>query len=436
MISFVGAVWRSFQRNHRRFHVLLLSIFLVTFTVTVILGVVVGLHDTVRQKASRYFAGDLVVNGHTGDGLSRIEDVEIIEEAVNRLSDDGYSIEAISKRSTFFANSNIELYFSGFTARQRRLVGVEWDLEKPILSTFDFTVGGVPTVNDENAILISTTTAEQLGATVGDNITISVFARITGRINTGEYVISGIFAETSFFGFTAYLHRSALNRLKDLPDDTIDEIGVYLSRNVNERVAAERLTQYLMERGLSTYGPVFVRRDYNEVGHIPRDVRHYGVATLGAQLAEITDLLGAITIIAGGIMSLFLGLVVVGIGNTWTMVVWERTKEIGTMRAMGMQRIRTIAFFLLESAFLGFLGVVTGTVFGAIVLGVTHRFFYFAPNAFTTLFFSQGRLPWRLPIWGVGLIIFLAVVSSVLGAVRAAIRAGHVHPVEAMRQER
>ena len=60
-------------------------------------------------------------------------------------------------------------------------------------------------------------------------------------------------------------------------------------------------------------------------------------------------------------------IITVGIVNTMNMAVFERTGEIGMMRAMGMTNREIILNFIFESGAMGFLGGVLGLVLGAIV---------------------------------------------------------------------
>ena len=197
---------------------------------------------------------------------------------------------------------------------------------------------------------------------------------------------------------------------------------------------AKSFTDKLKHAGLSTFPVLTDRDEYNRAASAPREGRQYGVVTLGAQLAEITELLTAMSAIAGVLIALFLGIVVVGVRNTWTMVVWERTREIGTLRALGMQRSSAIVLFLLEALFLGLTGVLLGTVVGVTLLSSISLLVEFPSNAATTLFLTQGRLTWRLPGWAIWSTAILAVGASVVGALHAAIRAGRVEPAEALRR--
>ena len=55
-----------------------------------------------------------------------------------------------------------------------------------------------------------------------------------------------------------------------------------------------------------------------------------------------------------------MAVVVIGILNTLAIAVRERTREIGTLRAIGMQRRKVLWLFLLETALLGLAGAASG----------------------------------------------------------------------------
>jgi putative ABC transport system permease protein len=66
------------------------------------------------------------------------------------------------------------------------------------------------------------------------------------------------------------------------------------------------------------------------------------------------------------IMDLVMALIVAaGVMNTALMAVFERTREIGTLRAVGARRSRILGIFLLEALLLGATGAAGGGLFGA-----------------------------------------------------------------------
>jgi ABC-type lipoprotein release transport system permease subunit len=435
MKGLIFAAWRNFTRNLKRYRVLLIALVLITAVLLVLLGVVLGLRDGLYQKASRYFSGNIVVLGYIGDGDSVIEEPEKVVEAVHALEERGFSLSTYSRRSSYYDRKNIELFFSGYYINQRRMVGVEWELEEPVLKGFDFFSGGVPAAKDESAILISTATAEKLNIDVGDELLVSIESN-RGRTNTAELIVAGIFSESSFFGYQIYVHRKALNRLREVPEDLINEIGVYLDDPLRTEIPAARALVEELEKSLPTFGVIKTRNEYSEQSRKDHGKRSYGVVSVGAQLAEIDDLLNAMTMIAGLVILMFLCIVVVGVGNTFSMIVWERTREIGTLRALGMQRERAILTFLAEAAFLGLGSVVLGILLGTAVLELVHQALRFPANLVSTLFLTQGRLDWLMPPWAVASISLLVIGACVLGSLRAALKAGQLSPVEALSHQK
>ncbi|MCD6397963.1 MAG: ABC transporter permease [Spirochaetaceae bacterium] len=433
MIVIIFTSMRNFVRNLKHYRVLIMALILIVAVLTIVLAVVLGMRTALYNKASRYFAGNIVVMGYNGSGTSIIEQPAVIEEAAQKLESYGVSVRCFSRRSIYYDLNNIELFFSGYYIKQRRMVGVEWDLERPVLRDFYFTEGSIPAKDDEKAVLISTASADQLRISVGDKLLVSIRSDL-GHINTTELIVRGIFSESSFFGYQTYLHRKTLNRLREAPVDRVNEMGVYLDNPIRDEKRASLLLAGELERVLPVFNIMQTRQQYESQASKQRDRREYGIVSVSAQLQEIEDLLGAITIIAGVVILMFLGIVVVGVSNTFTMIVWERTREIGTLRALGMQRSRAVISFLIESVFLGLSGVLLGMSLGIGLLEFVQYKVSFPPNMVSSLFLTQGRLSWFLPVWGILLIMVLMVGASILGSIQASLRAGHLSPAEALRR--
>ena len=434
MIGLLSLAWRSFARNLRRYRVLLTALTLAVGVLVFVLGAAVGMRDALRAKAGRYFAGDVVVLGFAGDGRSLMERIDAVERAVATTAQT-VPVLGFSRRSTYYDPFNTQLFHAGYYIRQRRVVGVEWDLERPVLETFDFLSGGVPAADETHAALISATAAEQLSLRVGDEMIVSIVSD-RGRANTAGVVVRGIFAESSFFGFTTYIERRTLNTLREAHPDTVNEVGLYLQRAIGDEArAAATLTAALEAEGLPSFGVLAERAAYEAASGTPWPERTYGAVTLQAQLDEINELLGALAIIAVVIVVFFLIIVAVGVSNTYSMIVFERTREIGTLRALGLQRGRATALFLIEALYLGAGGVMIGATAGIAALAAVQHWGDFGTQTWATLFLVRSRLHWHVPLAALGGIAALAVLSSLVGCLRAAVRAGRVHPAEALRQE-
>ena len=60
----------------------------------------------------------------------------------------------------------------------------------------------------------------------------------------------------------------------------------------------------------------------------------------------------------------------IGIANTMMMSIYERTKEIGVMKVIGCSLKNIRQLFLLEAAFIGFVGGIAGNILSLILSGV------------------------------------------------------------------
>lgn len=114
----------------------------------------------------------------------------------------------------------------------------------------------------------------------------------------------------------------------------------------------------------------------------------------------------------------------VGMLNTMAMAVFERTREIGTLRALGWKRRRVVWLVLGEALALGTLGAVLGVALGFLGL----QALALAPT-------SRGFVTSELPPGTVWVGAAVALVLSLFGGLLPAIRASRLDPTEALRHE-
>jgi len=121
-------------------------------------------------------------------------------------------------------------------------------------------------------------------------------------------------------------------------------------------------------------------------------------------------------------LALFIG--ILGIANTMVMSVFERTQEIGILRAIGWKRGKILALIELEAGTLGLGGGFLGIALGWCTL----RILAALPQ---TASFVSASLPWPLLLEALG----IAVLAGLLAGAIPAWRAGHLTPVDALSQD-
>ena len=430
MTNILRIAWRNFWRNLGRYRLLMAALAAAVMVQVTILGSILGLSDTLRAKAARYFGGQVVVLGYGAGGYSRINEIRQVEQALRSVTVRGATLV---KRSHYY-EKDATLFFAGNYHGQRRLIGVDWRNEQAMLQTFDLIQGELPADGEDSAILVSSVAADALSLRRGDEVIVSGTTE-AGQRNTVVLVVSGIFNDPSIFGYTSYLPLSVVNRLLGVDPDRVSEIGLFLSPRADPNRQARKVLAALAER-LPVY-PLFTtqaERDRLRRQRDPNGVTRYGVITLDANLAEIRSLLDSLAILAGFLILLFLFIVVIGVANTYSMIVYERTQEIGTMRALGMPSGHAAWMFLFEALLLGACGTVIGFGGGILVLSGLSLLDLSAHEALL-MFLSRGRLVWSLPFGWTFAIILAMAAASIAGCLRPAARAAKVAPIVALRKE-
>ena len=158
------------------------------------------------------------------------------------------------------------------------------------------------------------------------------------------------------------------------------------------------------------------------------DDRDFSVSASKSMAESVTEMTSSMTLFLSAIAAVSLLVGAVGIANTMFTSVLEKTKEIGTMKAIGAKNRDILMIFLFNSAMVGLVGGILGDILGACVstlfpmLGLQmmggggSSSIYFAPD-----------------LMAMGLV--LAVLIGVISGVVPAYRASKLKPVDALRYE-
>jgi putative ABC transport system permease protein len=123
-----------------------------------------------------------------------------------------------------------------------------------------------------------------------------------------------------------------------------------------------------------------------------------------------------------GLVALILG--AIGMLNTMLMSVFERTREIGILRAVGWRRHRVLTLVLGEALLIALAGTILGDALAVAGLRLLTRF----PSA-------RGFIEPNVPLEVLGIALIMGVGLSLLGGLYPAARAAALDPTEALRYE-
>lgn len=163
----------------------------------------------------------------------------------------------------------------------------------------------------------------------------------------------------------------------------------------------------------------------------------YATYTVSQQLEEMNLLFLALKaglIFVGTIAILIAS---IGIFNTMTMAVTERTREIGVMKAIGASPKLIQRLFVMESAYIGVIGTVIAVIISYIVSFAANyaipKILYMATNEkeFLTTEIQFSAIPWQLVVIAAAISIGVAILSGW----RPARKATKIDVIQALRQD-
>ena len=121
----------------------------------------------------------------------------------------------------------------------------------------------------------------------------------------------------------------------------------------------------------------------------------------------------------------------VGVANTYRMVLYERIREIGTMRALGMTGRDTKKVFTSEAVILCVIGAVIGLILAIIAMAIVHTIP--VSNEALSFFLQKGHFSFTVSVGTIILQYILLIVLTSLAVRGSAKKAAQLSPAEALR---
>ncbi|MEZ4238002.1 MAG: FtsX-like permease family protein [Myxococcota bacterium] len=446
-MSALGTLIRIALRNlvqaRTRTALLSTAIGIVTALLVVMLSIAGGIEDNLIRSATTLSAGHVSVAGFfkakPGDSAPVVTDAAAIRAI---LEQETPGLDYIVDRERGWAKlisptASVQAGLSGIDVAEegRLLEQLQLAPEREYVEGGgDATPGDFGRLSERGAMVLFSSQAKRLGLRVGDTLTVQTETR-GGQTNTLDAVVVAVARDVGLLSsFAVFARADDLRELYQLNADTTGAFWVYLKDIDDSEAVMDRLREVLTAHGYRVMdhvaAPFFMK--FDTVAGEDWVGQKLDLTTWRDEVSFLTWILTGFDTLTWMLSLVLVAIIAVGIMNALYNAVRDRTREIGTLRAIGMTRRQVLAMFLLEALFLGLFATTVGALVGsAVVLAV-------------------DSLQWRVPIDAVRFVLLsdklhlvvrpAAVISAVgaltlltaVAAVWPSLRAARLRPVTAM----
>ena len=169
----------------------------------------------------------------------------------------------------------------------------------------------------------------------------------------------------------------------------------------------------------------------DNVDALSTEIRNMGfqVSTNVEYMNSMKKQFAMVQAVLGGIGAVSLFVAAIGIANTMMMSIYERTKEIGVIKVLGCSLRNIKQMFLLEAAFIGFIGGLIGNVLSYLLSFVIN-----AVVAGSGALGMEGNISY-IPFWLAAASMIFAVFVGMAAGYFPALRAMRLSPLAAIHNE-
>ena len=333
--------WRNMWRNWRRTMIAVVAIVLGLILLLLMDGLIKGSDQAIFGNAVRLYGGNLQVHapGYR-DKASRLpmlplDDPEAVVQAARALPD----VQAVAQRI-----NTAGIIINRGNSVPVAITAIQPDVEAPIsLQAESVSQGRFLLPDDGDAIYIGKALADRLGVSVGDNVTLLGRSK-NETMRQHNFTVVGIYdlhtpeAEKG----TVFIPLADAQTLYNLRDQ-VTEVPIFLKQIGSEAAVMTALQNQLPNYEIDSWQTL--KGDLTE--------------TLKTKLA-FTSFFGIVVIVIASI----------GILNLMLMAVFERTREMGVLAALGMKGRQIMGLFLLEGSLIGVVGAIIGCALAFVLIAL------------------------------------------------------------------
>lgn len=422
--------FRNILERRRRSLTLGGAIALVTVLLVLLMGVSNGMQSTLFRSATTLVSGHVTVGGFYKFSPSSVAPIvtdyrplrQRIEEEIDGID---YVLDRMRGFGKIISDSSSQFVL---------VAGVEIQEEAGFHEVLSITKGRLADLAKPGGILIFEKHAERLGVRVGDTLVIKT-PTFRGVQNTVDVRVVAIAKDIGLLSsFMTYTSKSTVRKLYDLTDSSTGAIYVYAKdRHEIPRIMAD-IRELLADQDLMEHEKKSLWEKLDTVKREAWTGQRLDVTSWEDEVANLAALVGAFDAISMVLVAVLLIIIVIGLMNALWIAIRERTGEIGTLRAIGMQRRSVLAMILCEAVMLTFIASTLGALIGVGIASALNGAGIEVTHEGIRTFLMTDHLLLDLDSAIILKSIGVITLFNGLGALYPAWRAARIAPVVAMQK--
>ena len=296
--------------------------------------------------------------------------------------------------------------------------------------------GDFKSLNEPNTILIFESHAKKLNVKTGDSLVISSLMP-NGTNNTIDVRVAAIAQDVGMFSvFSVFIPEQSINQLYQINEKTTGAIHLYIKNLKYLSRDMDILRKALSQAGYSLMDsdPRAFWFKFDAVNREDWKGQKLDLTTWEEEISFIKWTITAIDGLTYTLTGILLVIIVIGIMNSMWIAINERTRETGTLRAIGMQRRRVMLMFVIEAFTLSAISTLAGAIIGLLLAGITHMAHIHIP-AGAQMFLMANTLKFSFSFLRIMNGILLIITATTLISLIPSMRAARLKPVTAMQHE-
>ncbi|OJH37552.1 ABC transporter permease [Cystobacter ferrugineus] len=334
----------------------------VTALLVILMGLSNGMKDTMLRSATTLVTGHVNVAGFykvtAGQSAPVVTSYpKLLEQLRKEVPELDFSVQRTRGWVKLVSESG---------SVQTGIGGIDVAAETGIRKVLQLREGRLEDLAQPNTLLLFDEQAKRLEVKVGDSVTLSA-STMRGISNTVDVRVVAIAANVGMLSsFNVLVPNATLRALYQLREDSTGALMLHLKDMSAIPSVQARLYKRLPELGYQVleHDPRAFFMKFQTVNREAWTGQKLDITNWEDEISFIKWTVSAMDALTGVLIFVLLIIIAVGIMNTLWIAIRERTREIGTLRAIGMQRWYVLVMFLLEALVLGLLGTTVGALVG------------------------------------------------------------------------